>query len=193
VRCLTKRSRRRPVIATHARVPSLAKPRSARLSANVRHQSLKLRVFAWVVLLVGLALLFIGITGYLRGPSLAQFMRAASREFRGVDSDWCRWLTHWRAWALGIACAGFALAVSGAALAFQRRWGFLLMAAVLTAVAGVPWVLQALRLTRYTYERAETPGTLATLALAFLAIVAFLRTRGLRPMPNDELERPQRG
>ena len=151
---------------------------------------MKLRVFGWVVLLVGLALLFIGITGYLRGPSLAQFMRAASGQFRGVDPDWYRWLTHWRAWALGIACAGLALAVSGAALAFQRRWGFLLMAAVLTAVAAAPWLLQALRLTRYTYERAEIPGTLVTLALSFLAVVAFLRTRDLRLMPNKRLERP---
>jgi hypothetical protein len=33
---LTMRSRRRPVIASHAGVPSLAKHRSARLSANVR-------------------------------------------------------------------------------------------------------------------------------------------------------------
>ncbi len=31
-------SRRRPAIASHAGVPSLAKPRSARLSANVREQ-----------------------------------------------------------------------------------------------------------------------------------------------------------
>lgn len=36
-RCLTKRSRRHSVIASHAGVPLLAKPRSAGLSANVRH------------------------------------------------------------------------------------------------------------------------------------------------------------
>ena len=39
-RALTKRSRRRPAIASHARVPSLAKPRSARLSAIVRRPEL---------------------------------------------------------------------------------------------------------------------------------------------------------
>jgi hypothetical protein len=58
-----------------------------------------------------------------------------------------------------------------------ERVSRMLMAAVLTAVAAVPWLLQALRLTRYTYERAEIPGTLVTLALAFLVVVAFLRTR----------------
>lgn len=36
------RSRRRPAIASHARVPSLAKPHSARLSANVRHMNIEL-------------------------------------------------------------------------------------------------------------------------------------------------------
>lgn len=151
---------------------------------------MKLRVFGWIVFLAGLALLVVGVGADLRGPSLAQFIRAAAREFRGVDPDWCAWLSHWKAWALGTACAGLALAVAGIALAFQRRWGFLLIAAVLLAAALVPWVLQALRLTRYTYERAEVPGTLVTLGVVFLAVLAFFRTQRSGLMPNQRSERP---
>jgi hypothetical protein len=149
----------------------------------------KLRIFGSALFLAGTALAFIGITGYLRGPSIAAFINAASREFHGTDVDWCNWLRHWKAWATGIGFGGLALAVSGAALATRRRWGFLLLAIVLTLSAIVPWLLQALKIPRYTYERAGIPETLVTLVLAVVALLAYIRGHRLGVTPSRPLER----
>jgi hypothetical protein len=72
---LTKHSRARPVIAAHAGVPSLAKPRSARLSFTVRsHMQLRYRILVSIAGAAALTLL----TAFLSSAFASASPRLAS-------------------------------------------------------------------------------------------------------------------
>ena len=72
---------------------------------------------------------------------------------------------------------GLAIAVSGAALAVGRRWGFLLLAIAMIFAATAPWIIQGLGLTRYPYERAGSMETFVFLALSLPAVWGYFRHR----------------
>ncbi len=68
-----------------------------------------------------------------------------------------------------MSCAGGAVTVAGTALAFRRRWGLTVLAAVLILAAAAPWVIQALGMAPYSYERASAIEPVRLLALSVLA------------------------
>jgi hypothetical protein len=70
------------------------------------------------------------------------------------------------------------MAVAGAAVALGKRWGFMLLASILAFAGIAPWVIQALRLTAYPYERAGVAETLVYLALSTLSAWGYSRYSG---------------
>jgi hypothetical protein len=139
---------------------------------------MSLRVGGIVILLLGIAVGAAGIVGIMPGPSAAALADAMARSSASSGIDSSIWLHHWRLWGIGIGCGGLAIAISGAALALGRRWGFLLLAIAMIFAATAPWIIQGLGLTRYPYERAGSMETFVFLALSLPAVWGYLRHRG---------------
>jgi hypothetical protein len=137
-----------------------------------------LRVGGIVILLLGIAVAAAGIVGITHGPSVAALAEAMARSRASSEIDSSTWLHHWRLWGIGIGCGGVVIAISGAALALGRRWGFLLLALAMIFAATAPWIIQGLGLTRYPYERAGSMETFVFLALSLPAVWGYLRHRG---------------
>jgi hypothetical protein len=139
---------------------------------------MSLRVGGIVILLLGIAVGAAGIAGIMHGPSVAALAEAMARSRASSEIDSSTWLHHWRLWGIGIGCGGVVIAISGAALALGRRWGFLLLALAMIFAATAPWIIQGLGLTRYPYERAGSMETFVFLALSLPAVWGYLRHRG---------------
>jgi hypothetical protein len=138
---------------------------------------MSLRVGGIVILLLGIAVAAAGIVGIMHGPSAAALAEAMARSRPTSEIDSSTWLQHWRLWGIGIGCGGTAIAISGAALAAGREWGFLLLAIAMIFAATAPWIIQGLGLTRYPYERAGSMETFAFLALSLPAVWGYFRHR----------------
>jgi hypothetical protein len=138
---------------------------------------MSLRVGGIVILLLGIAVAAAGIVGIMHGPSVAALADAIARSPAPSEIDSSTWLHHWRLWGVGIGCGGMAIALSGAALAAGRQWGFLLLATAMIFAATAPWIIQGLGLTRYPYERAGSMETFVFLALSLPAVWGYLRHR----------------
>ena len=147
------------------------------MNGAVGRQLLSLRVGGIVILLLGIAVGVAGIVGIMHGPSMAALAEAMARSPASSAIDSSTWLHHWRLWGIGIGCGGVAIAISGAALARGRQWGFLLLAIAMIFAATAPWIIQGLGLTRYPYERAGSMETFAFLALSFPAVWGYFRYR----------------
>lgn len=129
-----------------------------------------LRLGGIVILLLGIALMAAGIAGITHGSSMAALADAAAHARDAAAFDSSSWLHHWRLWGIGIACCGTAIAIAGAALALQKRWGFMLLALVMALAATGPWIIQGVGLARYAFER---PGSMETLVFVALSLPAF--------------------
>jgi hypothetical protein len=160
---------------THFKAFSLDATYSYQMS---RYQFLLLRNFGMAVSLLGGAVAIVGLTGIQSGPSIAALATELVRNPDTSAFGCCAWLRHWRLWGIGIACGGSAIALAGAALALGKRWGFLLLGSILAFAAIAPWVIQALQLTKYPYERAGLTETLVYLALSLLSAWGYLRYSG---------------
>ena len=106
----------------------------------------------------------------MHAPSLAALADAQARTRDSAAIDSSTWLHHWRLWGIGIACCGAAVAIAGAALALQRRWGFMLLALIMLLAATGPWILQGVGLASYAFER---PGSTETFVFVVLSLTAF--------------------
>jgi len=122
------------------------------------------------ILLLGITVAAAGIVGITRGPSMAALTSAVAHAGDSSAIDSSTWLHHWRLWGIGIACCGAAIAIAGAALALQRRWGFMLLALVMSLAATGPWIIEGLGLATYPYER---PGSVETFVFVVLSLLAF--------------------
>lgn len=129
-----------------------------------------LRLCGSVILLLGIALAAAGIAGVTQGSSMAALTDAVARSRDSAAFDSSMWLHHWRLWGIGIACCGAAIGIAGAALAMQKRWGFMLLALVMAFAATGPWIIQGAGLARYAFER---PGSMETFVFVALALPAF--------------------
>ena len=138
---------------------------------------MSLRVGGVVILILGIAVAAAGIVGVMHGPSVATLADAIARSPASSEIDSSTWLHHWRLWGIGIGCGGMAIALSGAALAAGKPWGFLLLAIAMIFAATAPWIIQGLGLTRYPYERAGSMETFVFLALSLPAVWGYLRHR----------------
>jgi len=138
---------------------------------------MSLRVGGIVILILGIVVAAAGIVGIMHGPSMAALANAIARSPAPSGIDSSMWLHHWRLWGIGIGCGGMAIALSGAALAAGRQWGFLLLATAMIFAATAPWIIQGLGLTRYPYERAGSMETFVFLALSLPAVWGYLRHR----------------
>ena len=136
-----------------------------------------LRVGGIVILILGIAVAAAGIVGIMHGPSATALANAIAGLPASSEIDGSTWLHHWRLWGIGIGCGGVAIAISGAALAGGRQWGFLLLAIAMIFAATAPWIIQGLGLTRYPYERAGSMETFVFLALSRPAVWGYLRHR----------------
>ena len=127
------------------------------------------RVIGIALLVLGAALAALGIDGLVQGSFLAAFSKslADSAGLRGFDPQ--VWRLHWMLNSAALGCIGSLIAIAGIAVAFRRHWGFLLVAAVLAISAIAPWLLHALGLARYVYERANLIETVVLMALASVA------------------------
>ena len=135
------------------------------------------RIVGAGILLTGIVLAGLGVYGTLRGPSLAALSDALTQADTASEFDCCSWLHHWWAWGIGMICAGGAIAIGGVALMRHRRWGFLLLAGALSAAAIAPWMIQALGLASFAYERANATETCIYLALSSVAVWGWFNTR----------------
>lgn len=135
------------------------------------------RVGGVVILILGIAVAAAGTVGIMHGPSVAALADAIARSPASSEIDSSTWLHHWRLWGIGIGCGGMAIALSGAALAAGRPWGFLLLAIAMIFAATAPWIIQGLGLTRYPYERAGSMETFVFLALSLPAVWGYFRHR----------------
>ena len=135
------------------------------------------RVGGVVILILGIAVAAAGTVGIMHGPSVAALADAVARSPASSEIDSSTWLHHWRLWGIGIGCGGMAIALSGAALAAGRPWGFLLLAMAMIFAATAPWIIQGLGLTRYPYERAGSMETFVFLALSLPAVWGYFRHR----------------
>jgi hypothetical protein len=137
-----------------------------------------LRVLGVVLGVLGLAITGFGIYGAIRGPGSAAVFDAVLKTFESSDFVYSAWLERWRLWGVGFACAGAAIAVGGAAVTLQRRWGFLVLAFAFFAAAIAPWILQWLQLVRFAFESPDLLETIVYSALSgFAAFGYFYRPR----------------
>lgn len=140
-----------------------------------------LRLGGIVILLLGIALTAAGIAGITHGPSMAALANAMAHSRDSVPLDRATWLHHWRLWGIGIACCGATIAVAGAALALQKRWGFMLLAFVMALAATGPWIIQGVGLARYAFERPGSMETFVFVALSLPALWGYFRHSGHAP------------
>jgi hypothetical protein len=111
---------------------------------------------------------------------MAALGKALAESHNHIVIDRSMWLTHWRVWSLAMTCVGGAIATAGAAIAAQRQWGLLLLAVVLLFAAIAPWVVEAIGLVRYPYERAGSVETFVLLAFSLLAAWGYFMRSGSR-------------
>jgi hypothetical protein len=131
------------------------------------------RILGVLVIIAGSALLALGIRGIIDAPMLALSHLTAELR-RGSSLDVCAWRTRWIWWCSVLAAVGGAIGIAGVAVAFQRRWGFLVLALAATLGAVGPWILKLFSLEKYPYERASVVETVILIAFTLLALRGFL-------------------
>ena len=139
---------------------------------------MRARVGGMLLVVLGIALALLGISGLVRGTALSEFADTAARHFSATGFDGQTWRAHWTFWNAGVGCAGVAFVVAGAALALRRRWGLLVMAGVLFLIAVTPLVLQMLGVALFPSERPRVGDTVILLSFAAIVAASYFRRPG---------------
>jgi hypothetical protein len=135
------------------------------------------RLLGAVVTVAGSVLFALGVRGVLDAPALALSHLTAELS-RGSSLNVCAWRTRWIWWSSIVAGVGGAIGISGIAVAFRRRWGFLILAIAAALGALGPWILKVFDLAKYPYERANILETVILIAFSLLALRGFLGGSG---------------
>jgi hypothetical protein len=92
------------------------------------------------------------------------------------DAQGQQWLFHWRSWALAQFVLGAVIVIAGLGVFLRRQWGLLLLlgAALVSSVA--PWLLRAIGLLRFEYERPAIWESVVFAAIGLAALAGLLRT-----------------
>ena len=132
------------------------------------------RIVGIALLLVGLAVLSLGIYGVVVARQVAEHVIASSQA-GGFDEE--AWVSRFRLWDTVAAVLGGVTVVGGAAVTCRRPWGFMLIA-VSAAFAGLfPWVLKGFAASHFSYEVPKLDETYILGAVTGLALWAFNSTR----------------
>jgi hypothetical protein len=132
------------------------------------------RLIGIALLLVGIAVLSLGVYGIIVAPQVAEHV-AASSQARGFDAE--AWANRFRLWDMVASVLGVLTITGGIAVTCRRSWGFVLVA-VSAAFAGLfPWLLNAFAATHFSYEVPKLDETYVLAAVTSLALLAFNRTR----------------
>lgn len=146
------------------------------------------RIFAALLLLSGLALLFYGIRGVVRAERMAEFL-AFVAPLQGIVVDQHDWARHWRLASVGmvISAVGFLTASAGV---FRRRpWGSFVVAATcaLMLLSDLTGVVSGY--SRYAFEIGDLPERTFLVVVLTAALIVALKQRHAAASSNSTLHR----
>jgi hypothetical protein len=141
---------------------------------------MQLRIVGGILVLVGAAVLGMGIWGIAAANSMAQRLSwVAAQNGRGFDAE--AWVLHWRISGGIVALIGALVFAGGTATLLKKVWGLIGVSLAGVTAATYPWVLQISGYARYSFEAAHLLETLIYIAVASAAMLtyALLRKRAI--------------
>ena len=130
-----------------------------------------LRLTGIAVFLLGGAIAAAAVWGWVSTPAMV------SGSFEVVPSDARDWSASWRLSSGLLVLIGLSAACAGAAIAWKKVWGFLLLSSAAAVAAVFPWVLQASGCLRYAFEEPSLNETAICVVVATCSVAAYFHVR----------------